>query len=198
MRQEEVTKILQELELPKNKYIHTKKIKSIKLKSGREIKFNWEFLRICFQDKLLKVRYGNSELYGGRIESVSFISANHRAVACSVKNGKIETSYRQPKELDVLVVSKDKKILSRAYITKIVSTLNQNVYYLSGEVSPEGRFSFYDPDVYLEDGSCIHGTEFEGIYTKFKPNLESISKKEIVHEIISYKEIKEIIIEGQV
>lgn len=194
MKRKEIENFLNEHNLEENKYVHFKKIKSIKLKTGREIIPDWLHLRMCFSEKGIKLQYGSSIPFGGRLIDIVQFSADLKSIiikeSATIKT--LDGDFRFPKIGDKVRSSLSNKItLSEAFIVNIIRNCNGLIHLnLSQQISNEGRLSIYDPMDRTDYDST--GDVVEGIYMRFIPNRESISKKETIHEIIKYQDITEI------
>ena len=198
MKPAEIYDILNELEVEKYKFKNLKEILSIKLSSGREIFMDWLHIRVRFMDERMDIQYGHSIPYGSRLSCPLFVGGDLKSLNCQVnEEGSLQIPanpitgkvFRDPEIGDTIRSSLGKNILSEAIIIKILPSQQNRIFILSQPISADGRFSYFDSMEYKKNEYYDHGISMEGVYMKFIPNTESISKKEIIHESIKYKDI---------
>lgn len=193
---------LRQLEIPLNVYKQYKEISSIKLHTGREIFQDWLHMRMSFSEDGIKIRYGKSIPYGARLPSPMIFSNDLKYFTAKLDedrnilvspNPLTGEIFREPKFGDTIRSSLGcKNILSEAVIIDIKFNQNNKIIYLSQPISNEGKISYFDSSLYTKDGSCDHGETMEGVFMRFYPNQESLSKRETFHELIKYKDITEL------
>jgi len=205
MEREKFEEVVLKLNYEKNKWMIFHEIESILLTSGRGIYPDWKYQKFLINDKnQILIQHGKVKPYGARIANPNMISSDFTALYFTLsKNGiPIESSslynewFRQPKTGDAIRVTDGMSVThGESYIKEVIYTMNSIVVYLWSPLNfPSGRLSFYDPSVLGSDkDNCIHSSITEGIYMQFVPNIgKSKHKNAYFHEIISFKDIKEI------
>lgn len=198
MKKERFEEIIANLKLEKKKWMTLTEIESIILNDGRGIYPNWVHMRFLLTDDSIIIKHGESEPYGSRFNYRFAISNDACGLsfppgAVLIGNPYIE-NFRLPKAGDIIrsTIGVD-KVLSESLISRVYNASNSftidvvNPIRLTGDA----HLSFYDPQMYNKN-ECIHGTEVEGIYTRFSENKGKNKKFGVQHEVINIRNIKEI------
>lgn len=191
-------KILINLKYTRNEWREFDEISSIVLNDGRGIYPNWQYMRFLIKDNGdILIKHGKSEPYGARL--IGSFMVSYDGFSISFPKGDIispteyYTKFRFPVEGDIIRLS-DKKLLGEFLVSKVSVRMNAIIINLANPLyyKNRGRLSFYDPNSF-DSELCMHSTAVEGVYMKFKENSGKPDKKYgVYHEIIKYKDIKEI------
>ena len=187
MTNEKYEEIIENLKLEKYKWITLTEFDSIVLSNGVGIYPNWQHMRFLLSDNEIIVKHGSSEPYGARLGyrfSLAIDGSSIQFPADSiVAPSNYYTNFRKPQAGDIIrTTSGINKIVSECMISNVCNAYNG---FSIDVVNPikfpkDGRLSFYDPKQY-DEKTCIHGTEAEGIYMKFKENDGKNKKYGIQH-----------------
>lgn len=195
MEKERFEEVVENLKLEKYKWQYLNEFDSIELKNGKGYYPDWSHLRFLIGDKFIFVKHGISEPYGARLKYIFNLSYNGMNLNFPAGNPVIPSTYyndfRAPRVGDVIRSSEDvDKILSESIIKEVMNTGNSFIINISNpiKISKESHLSFYDPLLYNQE-NCMHATEVEGIYMKFKENHGKKSKYGIYQDVIRIKDI---------
>lgn len=197
MKQERFNEIITNLKLERNKWIDLNEISSIVLSDGRGIYPNWKYLRFMILESSILVKHGDSEPYGARLVPTFNPSYDYESFSFplnAIQSTSYYSTYRLPETGDILRATYDSTTLWEAYILECVKSMNGLIIKTGSPHITKKPFhlSFYDPEEY-DEGLCMHSTEVEGVYMKFKENKGKIKKGlGAVEEIIKVKNIQEI------
>lgn len=198
MKKEKYEEILNNLELPKEKWLTLTEFSSIILNNGIGIYPNWLHMRFLLLDNEIIIKYGESQPYGARLGNRFLISNDLLSIQFPPESiiapSVYYSTFRAPKSGDIIRSTiGTEKVISESVVENSYNGSNTFLIEVSSPIKlpKEARLSFYDPKEY-NIGTCIHGTEAEGIFMKFKENNGKSKKYGIQHQIIKIKEIQEI------
>lgn len=198
MEKEKFEEVIENLKLERYKWQYLNEFDSIEMKDGKGFYSDWKHLRFLIGDKFIFVKHGISEPYGARLSYIFNISYDGTTVSFPPGNPVLPSDYygefRAPKQGDIIRSTiSTTNILSESLITEVYNSGNSFIIKVLNPIkmNKESKLSFYDPTVYDKE-LCMHSSEVEGIYMKFKENPGKKSKYGIFHEIIKIKNIKSI------
>lgn len=187
MKKHNIYKLLEDKNIPKNKYVLGTEIYEIILKNGIVITPNIYAKRFKFNEKSLCIKYGHCSGYGSIIMDPQLHYGGSSVFFTKIKKPVIYENLSFPKPGDVFVISKNGKILFKSFITSSTVGLNGTSISISSpcKILDYKNFTFSYYSIVPDDELNVKG-EIDGVYLKFTP----FNKKKYQYKINYSKILK--------